>query len=112
MRQNRSADPWSTFLAPTDREGAARSQAARESGMPPSFLPHPAGPDPADACRKVLDQLASAHGPQTFDQIRYGTGLGLLEIAEAVELLRDRGLVSVESGTEEAVRLTAGGSAG
>ncbi|MBW8480781.1 hypothetical protein [Actinomadura parmotrematis] len=113
MRQIRSADPWSTFLT-SGRDDAAGTGSARFARRepPPEGARRTLGPDPSDACRRVLDQLHAAHGPQTFDQIRYGTGLGLLEIADAVELLRDRGLARVEDGPEEAVRLTADGTAG
>ena len=48
------------------------------------------------------------NSPQTLEEIHHGTGLGLLEVAEAVEALRDRGLVAVEREVDEVVRRTGG----
>ena len=109
MRQIRSADPWSTFLAPS----------GRGTGIRPPGGPVPAGePDraagagdetgAADACRRVLTQLRAANGPLSLEQLRHATRLGLLEVADAVETLRERGLVAVEREIDEVVRLTEG----
>jgi hypothetical protein len=100
MRQSRSADPWSTFLTTSGRGGGPgnphvepRSEPRRDdaSGL-------------ADDCRRVLKQLDG--GPRTVEQIHHATGLGLLEVADAVEVLRDRGLVTVEREVDEVVRRT------
>ncbi|MEV5571236.1 hypothetical protein AB0L06_14395 [Spirillospora sp. NPDC052269] len=114
MRQIRSADPWSAFLRPPGRpfDTAYGSTA-------PSAAPDPGGggpvsgrgdgdPDDTDlpeVCRRVLARLGAAGRPQSLEQLQHGTGLGLLEIADAVESLRDRGLVTVEREIDEIVRL-------
>ncbi|WP_344283106.1 hypothetical protein, partial [Actinomadura napierensis] len=59
-----------------------------------------------DAHVRVLDQLRSASGPLSLAEIRHATGLGLLEVADAVERLHDRGLVAIEREIDEVVRLT------
>ncbi|MDL4771260.1 MULTISPECIES: hypothetical protein [Thermomonosporaceae] len=113
MRQNRSADPWSTFLSPSGRGGATAPRMAAPFASPPPAAPgHPPGRgddlDSDDACRRVLDRLNAARGPLTLEQIHRATRLGLLVVADAVETLRDRGLVSVEHELDEVVRLTGG----
>ncbi len=108
MRQNRSADPWSTFLAPAGRSsgvspsGAASSQ---ERGHAPGGGDEPGA---EDACRRVLERLRAARGPLSLEQIHHATRLGLLEVADAVDVLRERGLVAVEREIDEVVRLTEG----
>ncbi|MFP3968637.1 hypothetical protein SMC26_40505 [Actinomadura fulvescens] len=114
MRQKRSADPWSTFLTTSARGGGASASAERHVPLaePAPGRGHPAGGgDPADlpdGCRRVLSQLDAVNAPQTLEEIHHGTGLGLLEVAEAVEALRDRGLVAVEREVDEVVRRTGG----
>ncbi|QKG26396.1 transcriptional regulator MarR family [Actinomadura verrucosospora] len=54
----------------------------------------------------MLDHLRAADGPLSLAEIRHATGLGLREVADAVERLRDRGLVSIEREIDEVVRLT------
>ncbi|MEU5881594.1 hypothetical protein [Spirillospora sp. NPDC047279] len=129
MRQKRSTDPWSTFLTPSGGQGGGtapgrderRVSAAEPSGEP-SGPSGPSGPgskpepghasgggddtDLPDRCRRVLGQLDAVGVPQTLEEIHHGTGLGLLEIAEAVEALRDSGLVAVEREVDEVVRRT------
>ncbi|MEW2358773.1 hypothetical protein [Spirillospora sp. NPDC029432] len=109
MRQIRSADPWSTFLTTSGRGGGIT--AARAGG--PSHAPPSGHPDPGDApdaagltgaCRRVLARLGD-RGPQTLEQLRHATGLGLLEVADAVERLAGLGLVAVEREVDELVRL-------
>ncbi|MFC6935195.1 hypothetical protein ACFQHO_36000 [Actinomadura yumaensis] len=60
----------------------------------------------ADARGRVLERLRAARGPLTLEQIHHATRLGLLEVADAVERLRDQGLVAVEHEIDEVVRLT------
>ncbi|MEV4257475.1 hypothetical protein AB0J52_30325 [Spirillospora sp. NPDC049652] len=120
MRQNRSADPWSSFLRPPGRSLDTGSGAA---GTVPRPAPFPGGPvgrrgdgdpdetDLTEACRRVLARLTEAGRPQSLEQLQHGTGLGLLEIADAVETLRDRGLVTVEREIDEIVRLAPPGDA-
>ncbi|QKW35083.1 hypothetical protein HUT06_14455 [Actinomadura sp. NAK00032] len=104
MREIRSADPWSAFLAPPGRGAGAR----REPGAAPAAEPGPpgAGPVPEDACRRVLAQLRTAGTPQSLEQLHHATRLGLLEVADAVDALRERGLVAVDREIDEVVRLT------
>ncbi|GAA2425442.1 hypothetical protein GCM10010191_42180 [Actinomadura vinacea] len=110
MRQIRSADPWSTFLTASGRGGGAVSP--RAAGPPDPGGGHPDhgdAPDAAglpEACRLVLGRLGAASGPQSLEQLHHATGLGLLEVADAVERLTERGLVSVEREVDELVRLT------
>ncbi|WP_216858121.1 hypothetical protein, partial [Actinomadura verrucosospora] len=59
-----------------------------------------------DVYGRVLDHLRAADGPLSLAEIRHATGLGLREVADAVERLRDRGLVSIEREIDEVVRLT------
>lgn len=111
MRQIRSADPWSTFLAPSGRGGGGVTVPGAD---PPPAEPAHAPGDGDDvagdaACRRVLERLGAARGPLTLEQLHRSTRLGLLEIADAVETLRDRGLVAIEREPDETVRLTGGG---
>ncbi|MCP2338563.1 hypothetical protein FHU30_003918 [Actinomadura rupiterrae] len=114
MRQNRSADPWSAFLRPPGRQfdtgygGPAPRVAAGPGGGPVSSF-RDGDPDETglpEACRRILARLTDSGRPQSLEQLQHGTGLGLLEIADAVESLRDRGLVTVEREIDEIVRLT------
>ncbi|MFA1547401.1 hypothetical protein [Actinomadura chokoriensis] len=110
MRENRSADPWSAFLAPPGRSDGAR----RPPGAAPAGEPRPPAAEPAaepggeDACRRVLAQLRSANGPLSLEQLHHATRLGLLEVADAVDALRARGQVAVQREIDEVVRLTEG----
>ncbi|TQM70210.1 hypothetical protein FHX41_3930 [Actinomadura hallensis] len=111
MRQIRSADPWSAFL-----NTRRRPEGARPAGAVPPGEPGPADPDAASGAesglgqaeRRVLARLRSADGHMSLEQLHHATGLGLLEVAEAVDALRGRGLVSVEREIDEIVRLTEG----
>ncbi|GGP91692.1 hypothetical protein BKA00_000515 [Actinomadura coerulea] len=105
MRENRSADPWSAFLAPSGRSGGVRPPGAALAGEPGRAAGY-ADPAAEDACRRVLAQLRAANGPLSLEQIHHSTRLGLLEVADAVDRLRDRGLVAVEREIDEVVRLT------
>ncbi|MFC4906769.1 hypothetical protein [Actinomadura gamaensis] len=112
MRQIRSADPWSAFLRPPGRQfetyGGGGPRAAAEPGADRVGAGRdgdPDEPDLSEACRRVLARLAESGRPQSLEQLQHGTGLGLLEIADAVESLRDRGLVTVEREIDEIVRL-------
>ncbi|MGH3238846.1 MAG: hypothetical protein ACRDNL_00610 [Spirillospora sp.] len=114
MREIRSADPWSAFLTSSGRGGAARpvtGEYDRGHGERPGASGSPGSvgeqqPGAEDARRRVLAQLRSARGPLTLEQIHHATRLGMLEVADAVEELRDRGLVAVEREIDEIVRLT------
>ncbi|WP_157429545.1 hypothetical protein [Actinomadura oligospora] len=115
MRQIRSADPWSAFLRPPGRPldtgyGGTASRATPDPGGGGPVTGRGGDPDPddtdlPDVCRRVLARLGAAGRPQSLEQLQHGTGLGLLEIADAVESLRDRGLVTVEREIDEIVRL-------
>ncbi|MFI0482172.1 hypothetical protein [Actinomadura sp. 9N215] len=114
MREIRSADPWSAFLTSSGRGAAAprpvTGEYGRASGEQPGSPGGPGSPgerpDAEDARRRVLAQLRAAQGPMSLEQIHHATRLGLLEVADAVEALRDRGLVAVEREIDEIVRLT------
>ncbi|MFI0368151.1 hypothetical protein ACH35V_09730 [Actinomadura sp. 1N219] len=111
MREIRSADPWSAFLAPSGRSAAAARPVTGEYGRPHGDQPGAPGtsgerPDAEDVRRRVLAQLRAAQGPMSLEQIHHATRLGLLEVAKAVDALRARGLVSVEREIDEIVRLT------
>ncbi|WP_165975241.1 hypothetical protein [Actinomadura rubrisoli] len=112
MREIRSADPWSTFLAPSRREpGAAPPGEAHRGGSGHTPVRAPGGggdPGAEDARRRVLGKLRDAAGPLSLEQIHHATRLGLLEVADAVEALRERGLVAVDREIDEVVRLTEG----
>ncbi|MGK5550517.1 hypothetical protein ACSNOI_02800 [Actinomadura kijaniata] len=116
MRQIRSADPWSTFLAPGHAVAAEARRETRAAGSRPAG--RAAGPDPSDpsdpsgAARRVLERLRAARGPRTVEELRQDTGLGPLEVAGAVADLRERGLVTVEREVDEVVRLTGGDRSG
>src|SRR5689334_4172561 len=112
MRQIRSADPWSTFLAPPGRAAGSGAPAGPAAPDAPE-APHARGDageageaGGGDVYGRVLDHLRAADGPLSLAEIRHATGLGLLEVAGAVERLRDRGLVSIEREIDEVVRLT------
>lgn len=104
MREIRSADPWSAFLSP-GRDAGARPPGAAPAGEPGRAAAY-AESGAEDACRRVLAQLRSADGPLSLEQIHHATRLGLLEVADAVDTLRGRGLVAVEREIDEVVRLT------
>ncbi|MFE9100087.1 hypothetical protein [Actinomadura geliboluensis] len=109
MREIRSADPWSAFLAPPGRAGARREPGAAPAAEPgPPAGPAGGGPVPEDSCRRVLAQLKAAGAPQSLEQLHHATRLGLLEVADAVDALRERGLVAVDREIDEVVRLTGG----
>lgn len=114
MRQIRSADPWSTFLT-TQGRGAG---VAAPRSVPPPAEPARTGQGhgddvgAADARGRVLERLRAARGPLTLEQIHHATRLGLLEVADAVERLRDQGLVAVEHEIDEVVRLTGAAAPG
>ncbi|MFC5182071.1 hypothetical protein [Actinomadura harenae] len=116
MRQIRSADPWSAFLRPPGRSfdtghGGTATRATPDPGSGGGPVTGRGAGDPdggsdlPDVCRRVLARLGAAGRPQSLEQLQHGTGLGLLEIADAVETLRDRGLVTVEREIDEIVRL-------
>lgn len=107
MRQNRSADPWSAFLNSRGRVAGARPPGAAPPGEPGPADPGAESPL-GDTARRVLAQLRSADGSMSLEQLHHATRLGLLEVAEAVDALRERGLVSVEREIDEIVRLTGG----
>ncbi|WP_018654920.1 hypothetical protein [Actinomadura flavalba] len=96
MSDSHSADPWSAFLAPRPHRAAERLRGGtdRERARPA----RPSEPGTADVASRVLARLREARAPQTFTQLCRGTGLGVLEVAGAVETLRDAGRVTVERG--------------
>ncbi|HEY8482535.1 MAG TPA: hypothetical protein VIL71_22145 [Spirillospora sp.] len=105
MRQNRSADPWSAFLNARRPDPDARSSRPGPAPGEPGAEP-PGGHGSDEVSRRVLAQLRDADGPMTLEQLHHATRLGLVEVAGAVDALRERGLVSVERETDEVVRLT------
>ncbi|TDD82254.1 hypothetical protein E1293_16980 [Actinomadura darangshiensis] len=102
MRDNRSADPWSAFLTSSGRSAGIRPPGAAPAGE----YGRTAERGGEDACRLVLAQLEQANGPLSLEQLHHATRLGRLEVADAVDRLRDRGLVAVEREVDEVVRLT------
>ncbi|XVQ13570.1 hypothetical protein ACQP1W_13845 [Spirillospora sp. CA-255316] len=106
MRQIRSADPWSTFLTASGRGSAMASAPARPPAAHPDHGDAPDAADLPEACRLVLARLGEGRGPLSLEQLHHSTGLGLLEVADAVERLVERGLVTVEREVDELVRLT------
>ncbi|XRQ03352.1 hypothetical protein ACN3XK_43015 [Actinomadura welshii] len=116
MKQIRSADPWSAFLTARRPDPGRRPPGAAPAGEPgpapggdyaDDYASDHAGEDGGeDARRRVLARLRSANGPMSLEQLHHATRLGLLEVADAVEALRRRGLVSVEREIDEVVRLT------
>ncbi|WUH96560.1 hypothetical protein OHR68_23640 [Spirillospora sp. NBC_00431] len=111
MREIRSADPWSAFLTSSGRGAAARPATGEYDRAPGEYPVAPGAPgerppDAEDARRRVLAQLRSARGPMSLERIHHATRLGLLEVANAVDVLRERGLVAVEREIDEIVRLT------
>ncbi|MFC6881291.1 MULTISPECIES: hypothetical protein [Actinomadura] len=108
MRQIRSADPWSTFLTTQGRGAGVTAPRSVPPPAEPARTGQGHGDDvgAADARGRVLERLRAARGPLTLEQIHHATRLGLLEVADAVERLRDQGLVAVEHEIDEVVRLT------
>jgi hypothetical protein len=100
-----SADPWSSFLVPSDSPpGATRA---------PTGFTGPARHDPetrelSPDSREVLGYLAD-RPPTPLDEVGEHVGLGLLEVAEAVKQLTSRGLVRVRTvGGQEQVQAVDG----
>lgn len=122
MGQNRSADPWSTFLGP-ERAGrasgdhwAAARHAATGAGAAPGALPGGVSGPAADLsrkCRLVLDALTEEDGPLPVEGLHDRVGMSLLEVADTVRALSLAGLVEViREGTAELVRLAGPADAG
>ncbi|WP_147341457.1 hypothetical protein [Actinomadura logoneensis] len=116
MRQNRSADPWSAFLRPQGPPAQTGHGGTLARSAPPAGGPVGGRGDGdlddaglSEASRRVLARLTDAGRPQSLEQLQRGTGLGLLEIADAVEDLCARGLVTVEREVDEIVRLAPSG---
>lgn len=114
MRHIRSADPWSTFLEPEERVGAHTRYL--DAGRPGAHAAGHHGSMDGDlptAGRRVLDELSSARGGLTVEQLHDRSGLTLLEVADAVRELSARGLVGLrrENG-DDVVRATEAGRSG
>lgn len=110
MKHIRSADPWSSFLEPAAggmsaphgvgfMAESARARHDGDAGLPA-------------ASRRVLDALQSeGHGELTVDELHDRAGLSLLEVADAVKELYERGLVGLlREADDEVVRLTEPGA--
>jgi hypothetical protein len=109
MRQPHSADPWSTFLDPSDeRTGRAGTPAASIAEG------HRRGFDDADVDaglsepgRRMLDLLGSDQRALPIEQVAESLDMGLLDVAETVRALTTRGLIQIRhSGVRETVELT------
>lgn len=107
MKHIRSADPWSTFLAPDERAAGASAWHGGETFMADAGRSHGGNADLPRASRRVLDALANGHGALTVEQLHDVAGLTLLEVADAVKVLRERGLVGLRrEADDEIIRLT------
>jgi hypothetical protein len=111
MRKPSSADPWSTFLHPSDdRSGGPRT--------PTAFIAegHEGGEADIRASlsepgRRVLDLLGADRGALPIEQVAERLDMGLLDVAETVRVLKTNGLILVrQTGTRETVELTERGS--
>jgi hypothetical protein len=112
MRQPHSADPWSTFLDPSDdRSGGPRTPAA--------FIAegHRHGDDTgtddtgtdaglSEPGRRVLDLLGADREALPIEQVAERLDMGLLAAAETVLDLTTKGLIRVrQTGARETVEL-------
>ena len=107
MRQPHSADPWSTFLDPSDdRSGGPRTPAA--------FIAegHRHGEDTgtdaglSEPGRRVLDLLGADREALPIEQVAERLDMGLLAAAETVLDLTTKGLIRVRhTGVRETVEL-------
>jgi hypothetical protein len=105
MRQSRSADPWSSFLDPQDgshhENYSTMGTGGGRAGAPPEEARQPL----SEPARQVLALIQAEAGEIPVRQLGDRLGLGLLEVAEAVRVLRSRQLVEVvDSGQDESVR--------
>jgi hypothetical protein len=109
MRQPRSADPWSSFLDPQDgshherhaSSGIRGGRVVVPEGEGPQALPEPS--------RRVLALLQDHGGEVLVRQLAEQLDLGLLEVADAIRILRARHVVDVmHSGPRETVRVAVG----
>jgi hypothetical protein len=109
MQQPHSADPWSTFLDPSDdRSGGPRTPAA--------FIAHGHGRGDDDTGtdaglsepgRRMLDLLGADREALPIEQVAERLDMGLLDVAETVLALTTKGLIRVRStGVRETVELT------
>ena len=105
MTQPRSTDPWSTFLDP-----AGPARVPRRLNGPHQTHETPdrgtTDGDLSDASRRLLALLVGER-VLLLDEVGDRLGLGLLDVAEAVESLRAQGLVAVvERDGAERIELT------
>lgn len=109
MRQPRSADPWSSFLDPQDGSHHQRDASSGTGGgraVTPEGEASQALPEPS---RQVLALLQDHGGEVPVRQLAEQLDLGLLEVADAVRILRARHVVDVmHPGPRETVRVAAG----
>ncbi len=105
MRSSGSADPWSSFLAPSD---APPGSTKAPTGFTGAARRDPERPELTPDGREVLRYL-EGRPPTPVGELGEHTGLGLLEVAEAVRQLSARGLVRVRTvGGEERVQAVDG----
>ena|SRR6185503_11536362 len=109
MRQNRSADPWSAFLDPSDRGTGSPTRHLSRAYTGDERPARSTEVDLPAASRRVVGALNTERGPLTVEQLHERLGLTMLEIADAVRALRGRGMVGIgRIGDEDVVRLTDG----
>lgn len=105
MKQPRSADPWSSFLDPQDGFHHENYSTMGTGGGRPGAPPEEPRQPLTEPARRVLDLIQSEASEIPVRQLGERLGLGLLEVAEAVRLLRTRQLVDIlHSGQDESVR--------
>jgi hypothetical protein len=101
MTQPDSVDPWSSFLA------SAQS-------APPGNVVQPAAASegaPLSGHATELLRAVAASGPVTVDELREQFGFSSLQIAQEVIVLRELGLLDVQTqGGEDFLRLTESGT--
>jgi hypothetical protein len=105
MPQSHSADPWSTFLDPSDDRSGRHGT--------PAYLSeahghgHDADAGLSEPGRRVLDLLGSDREALPVEQVAQRLDMGLLDVAETLRALTTQGLIRVrQTGARETVELT------
>lgn len=92
MRQSRSADPWSSFLAPESAPPGADRAPTGFTGTPRET---PAEHQELTADSRAVLKFIADRSATPLDEVSSRCGIGLLEVADAVRQLTERGLVRV-----------------